>query len=253
MLWHKAWLETRARFLAGLCLLTLLAMGTVVGYPMVARSLPQADLPQVEGALGRAVRESLELARTFRGYAYSNAFSDNLSQLGTLFAVLLAIGALRPDAPGTLFTLALPVSRRQILTTRALSGLSELLAITLVPSLTIAILAPAIGEQFGLVSALAHALCLFIGTSVFFCLTFWLSTQFTDNWRPGLIACGIAVGFALCEAALSESIPYGPFWLIRGDSYFYDARIPWLALLVAATASAALIYASLVGVEQRDF
>jgi hypothetical protein len=255
MLWHKAWLETRARFLAGLCLLTLLAAGTVFGYPMVANRL--ASLPNIplgaEDALGRAIRESVELSRTFRGYAYMNAFSQNLSQLGTLFAVLLGIGALRVDAPGTLFTLSLPVSRRQILVSRALSGLSELLVIVLVPSLAIALLAPAIGQSFGLRAALVHALCLFAGTSMFFGLTFWLSTIFTDNWRPGLTACALAVGFALAETALGDDLPFGPYQLIRGDRYFYDAQVPWLSIAAAAAASAASIYAALVSVDQRDF
>jgi hypothetical protein len=223
-------------------------MGTVFGYPVVARRvLPLAPLPETSDALGRALRESLELARTFRGYAYSNAFSDNFAQLGTLFAVLLGVGALRREAAGTLFTLSLPVSRRQILATRALSGLLELLVISLVPSLTIAMLAPAIGERFGMTTALVHALCLFAGTSVFFALTFLLSTLFTDNWKPGLIVCAIAIGFAL-----SKAIP-GPYWLIRGDSYFYDARIPWLALVAAAATSFALIYAALVTIDDRDF
>ena len=39
-MWHKAWLDTRWRFLIGLGLFILLSMGTVMGYPMVARRLP---------------------------------------------------------------------------------------------------------------------------------------------------------------------------------------------------------------------
>ena len=39
MAWHKAWLDTKWRFLAGLGVLALLAFGTVISYPRVAKEL----------------------------------------------------------------------------------------------------------------------------------------------------------------------------------------------------------------------
>ena len=51
MLWHKAWLDTRSRFLIGLALLALSAFAAVFSYPKVMKLLPLA--PAVDCAQGR--------------------------------------------------------------------------------------------------------------------------------------------------------------------------------------------------------
>ena len=123
---------------------------------LVAEQALDIAAPQGSGMVASAIREALELSRTFRGYVWLNAFSQNLAQLGTLFAILLGSGALRTEAPGTLYTLSLPVSRRALMTTRATAGLVELLVLMMVPALAIAMLAPAVGERYSIVDALVH-------------------------------------------------------------------------------------------------
>lgn len=254
MLWHKAWLETRWRFLTGLGVLALLAMGTVIEYPRVARELlPLVTAPQGDGMVARAIRESVELSRTFRGYVWLNAFSQNFVQMGTLFAVLLGSGGVRTDSVGVLYTLALPFSRRALMTTRAATGLVELFALIMVPSLLLAGLAPAIGEHYSVVDAVVHGVCVFAATAVFFGLTFWLATKFSDLWRPGLIACGVAMGVALCEMVLTRAVPFGLFHMARAESYFRAAQVPWLALLLAFAGAALLVHRAVVTVERQDF
>ena len=254
MLWHKAWVDTRWRFLIGLALLTLLAIGAVFGYPQVARKLlPLVKVPDADGPVARAIRQSIELSRTFRGYVWLNAFSQNFAQLGTLFAVLLGSGGLGAETAGTLFTLSLPVSRRALMATRAASGLAELFALTMIPSLVISLFAPVIGEHFSLLDAIVHGGCFFVATTLFFSLTFWLSTTVADVWRPGLIACAVAVFIGVCEAALDQVAPFGIFHVMRADSYFYNARVPWVGLLVAVALSAMLLCSAVVAIERRDF
>ena len=254
MLWHKAWLETRWRFFTGLCVLALLAAGAVFGYPRVAQELlPMVTAPQSDGLVARAIRESIELSRTFRGYVWLNAFSQNFVQMGTLFAVLLGSGGLRTESVGTLYTLALPFSRRALMTTRAATGLAELFVLILVPSLLIAVLAPAIGERYSVVDAVVHGVCLFAAAAVFFGLTFWLATRFADVWRPGLIACGVAIGLALCEVVLSQALPFGLFHMARAESYFREARVPWLGMLLALGVAGVLVHRAIVAVERQDY
>jgi len=253
-MWHKAWLDTRWRFIIGLGVLVLLAMGTVMGYPLVARRLLSVQrLPETDDLVSRAIRESIELSRTFRGHVWMNAFRQNFAHLGTLFAILLGSGGLRTERVGTLFTLSLPVSRRALVLSRAACGLTELFALVMIPALMIPLMAPAIGERYAPLDAIVHGLCLFVAATAFFSLTFWLSTTSSDVWRPGLFVCGIAILVALCEAALPWTASFGVFHAMRGDSYFRDATVPWMGLVIAVAASAVLLYRALVVVERQDY
>ena len=69
MLWHKAWLETRWRFLTGLRVLATVAMGAVFGYPAMAGSVLPIGEPSADRTAWwrRAIRESVELSRTLPG------------------------------------------------------------------------------------------------------------------------------------------------------------------------------------------
>lgn len=235
-------------------LLALLTTGTVLGYPRLASTLAGlvAD-PQPHGAVARAIRDSLKLSRTFAGYVWLNAVSQNLVQTGSLFAILLGSGGLRADARGTLFTLSLPFSRRALMTTRAATGLAEVFGLAVLPMGLIVLLAPAIGEHYRVVDAVVYGACLFAGTAVFFSLTFWMATLFSGVWRPGLIACGIAIGVALCESALPATLTLGPFHVARAESYFHGAQVPWLGLVLAATLSLIFVWRAVVTVERTDF
>ena len=62
---------------------------------VAARALSFTSLPQGEGTVAQAIREAVELSRTFAGFVWLNAFSQNFSQLGALFAILLGSGGLR--------------------------------------------------------------------------------------------------------------------------------------------------------------
>jgi hypothetical protein len=66
------------------------------------------------------VREAAVLASSYRGYVWSQWYRQNLIQLWTIFAVILGTGGLlsQMSGGGGLFTLSLPVSRRELLTVR---------------------------------------------------------------------------------------------------------------------------------------
>jgi hypothetical protein len=162
MLWHKAWLETRWRFISALLILSMLAGSSVFSYLANAQmlaALPSTTLsPAAESSgLGRAIREALETQKEFRGFIWYRTFRDNLSNMGVFFALLLGCGGLVSESRkgSALFTLALPVTRRQLFGARAGSGLAQCFVIAMVPPLTIPILAPLVGQQFTLADALA--------------------------------------------------------------------------------------------------
>ncbi|HXI98137.1 MAG TPA: hypothetical protein VNG73_04285, partial [Gemmatimonadaceae bacterium] len=120
-----------------------------------------------------------------------------------------------------------------------------------VPSLLIPLFSPAIGQHYGLGSAVIQSACLFIAGSVFFSLAALLSTMFNDIWRPLLIALGVAIAVSLVEQA--PQVSYGIFHVMHGESYFRHGALPWVGLLASAAVSVALQYSAMVNIARRDF
>ncbi len=249
MIWYKSWLETRWRFLIGLALLLCSAAGSVLVYPEVLRLLPALPV-NLTGELGRRVREAADLARSFRGYVWSNWFRQNLSHGVTLFAALLGTAGLLSNSGGTLFTLSLPLSRRRLLAVRAATGLAELFILTIVPSLLLPVLASAVGASYSVADALIHSLCAFVAASLFFCLAFLLSTVFDDPWRPLLIALGVALLVLIVDQVSSN---YSVFRVMSGETWFRSGRLPWSGLLATASLSALLCGGAVVNFARRDY
>ena len=84
MLWYKSWLETRWRFLIGLGLSVCSAVSVVLFYPRMMELMALVPNVDVGGELGRKIRESVELAREYRGYVWTQWFGRNQMQMSTL-------------------------------------------------------------------------------------------------------------------------------------------------------------------------
>ena len=255
MLWYKAWLETRWRFLIGFGLLVCSAAAIVFAHDKVRSLLPLASNIEVEGELGRRIREAAELTRSYRGYAWSQWFGQNLPNTWTIFAVVLGSGGLLSQSSrgGALFTLSLPVSRQALVGTRAATVLTELFVLSLAPSLLLPLLSPAIGQHYALGDAVIHSLCLFAAGTVFFSLSFLLSTVFSDVWRPLLIALVAAGVLGLAEQLSRDAARYGIFHVMTAESYFRGQGLPWAGLIVSVSLSGAMLYAAVVNVARHDF
>jgi ABC-2 type transport system permease protein len=256
MLKYKAWLDTRWRFLIGLGLLAVLAAGTVFEYRVVEPLLPAtARAMDAAGDVNPLIRRAFEVQREYRGFVWWQAFRQNLSQLGTLFAVLLGSGGLLSQGSGAsaLFTLSLPVSRRHLVSARAAMGLGELLALAVVPAVLIPVLSPLAGQHYSFASAIVHGVSLFAAASVFFSLALLFSTAFDDVWRPLVMACGVAVMLAVLEQAVPAFWRFGIFRTMSGEIYFSAGQLPWVGWLASAALTAALLYASAANLERRDF
>jgi ABC-type transport system involved in multi-copper enzyme maturation permease subunit len=261
MLWHKAWLETRWRFVIGAVVLACSAAEVVLVYPRVSAVLTAAganvdrQLFDTSGPIGDRIGETVALARDYRGYVWSQAFRASFANLVTLFAVLLGAGGLAPHGAGSggLFTLSLPVSRRTLFRVRALTGVIELFVLVMLASLLIPVLSLVIGEQYGVLAALVHGVCLFIGSAVFFSLAILLSTETGDVWRPLLIALFAAIALGSLEAWTPGLTRYGIFAAMRGEPYFRTGTFPWAGLAISAALSVLLLHAAALNFARRDF
>jgi ABC-2 type transport system permease protein len=258
MLWHKAWLETRGRFLGGLAISLIVGFGVIYDFRATERLLPlvrNMDPASLDttGPIGAAIKESIAAQQSFRGFVWWQWYRQNLTFLVVIFGALLGAGGLLAKSGGaTLFTLSLPVSRNRLIGTRAAIGLAELLAIAVVPSLVLPLLAPSIGQSYSVNDVVIHGVCMFIVGSVFFSLAALLSNDYADMWRPVLIACIVAAVLGMLEY-IPAIAPYGIFHTMNGETYYRQAGLPWIGLLVSAGISAALLRTAAVNLAHRDF
>lgn len=256
MLWYKSWLETRWRFLIGLALMILSTCVSILIYPQMSSLLQTSPPPNLGGELGRRVAEAIELSREFRGYVWSQLFGNNLATQAAIFGVLIGTGGLLSQAArgsGGMFTLSLPVSRNRLTGIRAATGLAELLALAVIPSLLVPLLSPAVGESYRFGDAVVHALCLFIGATAFFSLAFLLSTVFSDLWRPLLLVLGLALVLSFVEQINRDFSRYSVFGVMSGQAFFRGGAMPWIGLVVTATASVVMLRAAASNLARRDF
>ena len=205
------------------------------------------------GPIGAALKESIAAQQTFRGFVWWQWYRQNLTYLVVIFGALLGAGGLLARSGGaTLFTLSLPVSRNRLIGTRAAIGLAELLALAIVPSLVLPLLAPSIGQSYSVIDVLVHGACMFIVGSVFFSLAALLSNDYADTWRPVLIACIVAACTGMLEYVPAIA-PYGIFHVMNGETYYRQAGLPWIGLLISAGITVALLRTAAVNLAQRDF
>jgi ABC-2 type transport system permease protein len=254
MLWYKAFLDTRGRFLIGLALLPCTAMFVVFTYPRVVELLPAASGINASGVLGQQINEAIALTKDYRGYVWSQWFRQTTTSTGALFAALLGTGGLVASASGgTLFMLSLPATRMRLMAVRAGSGLAQWLALALVSSLAIPLSSPAVGEAYSVTTALVHGVCLFAGGAMIYSLALLLSTVFGDLWRPWLITLAIAMPIAFAEQVARASSAIGLSPVMSGEQFFRTGHLPWAGLAFAVASSAALLYVAALNFERRDF
>ena len=253
MLWYKAWLETRWRFVTGLLLGVAFAALTVMAYR--ALGTLQVDLSEVPAPFRRAAEEGLALAGTYRGYVWSQWFGKSLLNVWTFFAVLIGVGGVVTETSrgSALWTLSLPATRARLLGVRASVGALELLLIALVPSLLVPVFSRAVGQTYPPGDVLIHALTAFAGGLSFYGLSLLLSTLFADQLKPVVIGLGLAFALSLAALLSPEVARYSVFSVMSGEKYFREGVVPWAGLIAYLAVAAASYFAALRVLERRDF
>ena len=237
MLWYKAWLETRARFLISLAGITALSVYRVYE--------GTRDAP----------------AWTLMGLNYYYLVLRNgqgLLQLAWLVAVTLLMmgGLLQEKANGSAaFTLAMPVSRARLMTVRISAGLIEAALLIVVPWAAMYAMfcfagpARAIGQVLFYVVVMAGGGAVFVGTSLL------ISSLIEGAYTAPTISAGIVL---LC-ANLPRSLSFiNPMAFMGGQEYLGPGNqatgpMPWGHVAAYMSAGALMIVASVKAIERRDF
>ena len=246
MLWYKSFVETRRWFFLAITILAAQVLALYIAYPMD----PLTSYPN--GALGVLPDEMARL-RTgdFRGYVWVRWFSTTMLLFWPVYAIAMA-GTDLDNATGREYLLSLPVTRRRIVLTRAAVTWAQIAAFTVLPSLLLWAMAPLRGQYYPVQDVLVHSAILLVGGFGLFGLTMFLRTTMNDV--AALVVAGALVVLGLMFTFLIKEVtPYSIFRVMNGADYFFHQRVPWTGLALSAGIGGALVLASLLVIERRDY
>ncbi len=235
MLWYKAWLETRIRFVIALVLCVAFCSELII-------SLPRPGLGKVD-LVG------------LHGVHYALVF------VWVLGVTLLMMGGLLSEkATGSSsFTLSLPVSRLHIMTVRTVVGFVESIGLAVAPWIAMLILAGPSGDARRYVTqAGLHILLLLAGGSVLLTSALLLSVFIEGQYTAPIASLGIVILLAYTFSG-NAFLAYSPISFMTGLRYFnrltgtLAGAVPWLPALAFFAAAVSLFVVSVKVIERRDF
>ena len=250
MLWYKAWRESRARF--AIIAITLIGFCSFV---VLFRHRIQAD-----GGPTLSILRS----RDFSQYIYKLIYSGTARGIFTLLIIFLGLGGILRERRyrTAIFTLALPLSRRQLLVTQMLVGLSELAALSLIPAALIPLLSLLVHQSYPLAQALHFSTLWFTCGSIVFAAAFLLSVVFEGEYTTPVL-CIVALWLQSLAAIWGPLKPYrlNLMWTM-GDStmrwnpqrtFLISGPLPWARLLVIMLIAFAMLVLAARITEKQDF
>jgi ABC-2 type transport system permease protein len=234
MLWYKAWLETRSRFLIAL-------VGSIALCSRLVVVFLRVESPRQAGQVLHAAHETL-------------------ATVWLLALILLMMGGLlREKAVGSFsFTLSLPVSRLRLMSVRIAMGVMEAIALAILPWMAMLLSAKVAGQPHFIAQAGFHILLLLSGGMLFLAASLLISSLVEGEYTAPLVSCGAII--MLIYAMSGDKLrPYSPWVFMLGDEYFhwrtsdFVGQVPWLRAAAFLAIAALLIMISVKVVQRRDF
>jgi ABC-2 type transport system permease protein len=236
VLWYKAWLETRARFLTSLATVTIFCAVFVHHAERLIRPERSSD---------------------FNRLLFVN--QQFLVIMWILAVVLLGMGGIvREKAVGTSsLTLALPVGRARLLGVRVGLGVLEAIALGVVPWVAVFFVS-SLARGPILVSQVASYVLLLVGGGlVYFAMAVLVSSLVVGEYTAPAIAFGVVLLTTIVFDAWLR--PFNVWRLATGDfsvdrsTYLFSGHLPWLGLTASLSAAALMLLASIVVVQRQEF
>ena len=237
MLWYKAWLETRTRFL------------TCLGFVLIVLVF---FVHHAEGIL--PVRSN--------GYELMFFAHFYLAALWVLSVILLGMGGLlRERATGvSSFTLALPVSRERLMMVRVAVGVLQAVALAIIPWGAILLTSLRPGRPFLISQACFYVFLLIGGGLVYLAAAVFVSSVVEGEYTAPAVAYGAMILAGIVCGTLSKLRPFLDLWrFITADRYYnrnthlLSGPFPWSGLACCGCVAAILFLTSIQITRNRDF
>jgi ABC-type transport system involved in multi-copper enzyme maturation permease subunit len=247
VLWYKAWLETRSRFLTSLTTLTIFCAVFVHH----ALSVTSGNSGFSQGLL-----RSEWKADFYRLLFVSQQY---VVIIWVLAVVLLGMGGIvREKVTGTSsLTLSLPVSRAQLLGVRVSVGILEAIVLGIVPWSAIFVVS-SLARMPIVVSQVEFYVMLLVGGGLaYFAMAVLISSLVEGEYTAPAVAFGVVLLTAIIFDAWLR--PFNLWRLVTGD-YYVDRRtfllsghFPWRGTLASVSAAVLMLLASLRVIQKREF
>ena len=239
MLWYKAWLETRSRFL--ISLFNIVALCSFSVYHGNEGAMPYTKIEYY--------------------YVVLHGGHSMLCMLWVLAVTLLAMGGLlREKAVGTApFTLALPVSRVRLVAVRISMVLGQAMALVIVPWIAMFLIGTLNGKTHSVEQAFFHMVLLGGGGVAFLGTALLVSSLVEGEYTAPLVTFGVLIGISVALSSTSSLHVYSPIEFIRGTEFLdrhtrlLTGPIPWLRIAAYVLAGGLLAALSTKAVQARDF
>lgn len=251
MLFYKAWLESKLRFVAG--------MGAVVAVCTLFMRLRPILVPDWISDLqnphwsGRPAWLYLGV-HDLNFFAWHFLYENKLQQVWVVFAILLSFGGLgREKRPGTCtFSLGLPVSRRRWFVTRMLVAAVESVLLSLMAVVTVLLTSWSIHETYNATQILAHCALIAAAGAVFLALGAFFSTIVRGEHVAlpiTLIVLGIPYLFVqeyVREAAANAWVRRMDIsHVMAGPPHLSWSTVPWFGLATSLSLSVCIFFIAL--------
>lgn len=243
MLFYKGWLESRTRFVNCFLVLTVLCAYSVIHGPAV---------------LAHSARPN-----AYSNYIYWEIYSSITTFVFVLCVLLLGLGGLlREKAQGTAtLSLMIPVSRRRLVITRAVVGLTEVGLLAFVSVLTICVLSALLRESYPVLQATKFAVLWIFGGAIYFSVSFLSSTVFSGEYTAAAASLLGYFAYSFLFARMSTLRSFNVNGVMSGrigqfldkNTHLISGPLPWGHLLVMASLTAAMIGLSALISYRRDF
>jgi ABC-type transport system involved in multi-copper enzyme maturation permease subunit len=238
MLWYKAWLETRSRFLISL-------IGMVVLCSVFIFHGDQDAIYDVK----------------LDYYNYVLFVGHSLLVVMWLLAVILTMmgGLLRERATGSsTFTLALPVSRTRLMIVRIGTGFIQAVALAVLPWIAMYSVGSVYGKTHSISQAAFYLVLLLGGGVLFFAIAVLVSSLISGEYTAPVVSFGavIVTAVGLSSAALRR---YNPWAFMTGSEYLNRQSnlltwpMPWLQTAIYILAAGLLLAISFRVIQRREF
>jgi ABC-2 type transport system permease protein len=235
VLWYKAWLETRSRFLTCIATITLFCAIFVGHAQTLLRPEWTADYNRL-----------LFVAQQY------------IVVVWVLAVVLLGMGGIvREKTAGTSsVTLSFPVSRAHLLVSRVGLGVFQAIALGIVPWTTIFVVSSLAHMPISIRQVGFYLLLLLGGGLAYFTMAILVSSLVEGEYTAPAVAFGLVLVTAIVFDAWLR--PLSLWRLISGDlcvdrQTYILSHFPWLGTLASLSASALMLFASLCVIQKRDF
>lgn len=241
MLWYKAWLETRARFLSCLFGITLI----IAFFVHHAESI---ILPQ-----WRHSNSSNNLVFFAQGY---------LTGVWILSVILLGMGGLvRERAVGTSpFTLALPVSRTRLIGVRMALVIFQAISLAVIPWIAIIVITHLAGSPILLSQAAFYLLLLISGGLIYLAMAILISSLIEGEYTAPAVAYGLTILTGIVFGNVSRLRPYLDIWRFMGgdnhldkSTYLLVGPFPWAGASACLFIAAAMLFSSVLAIQRQEF